>query len=80
VDILEQITATAIAAAGDISGYPNIESVHKISQPISELQSAIGDFSPEIDIDLGSLSVRELYQKYFNIALAVGERDQITIN
>ena len=80
MDILEQITATAIAAAGDISGYPNIESVHKISQPISELQSAIGDFSPEIDIDLGSLSVRELYQKYFNIALAVGERDQITIN
>ena len=80
MDILEQITATAIAAAGDISGYPNIESVHRISQPISELQSAIGDFSPEIDIDLGSLSVRELYQKYFNIALAVGERDQITIN
>lgn len=80
MDILEQITATAIAAAGDISGYPDIESVHKISQPISELQSAIGEFSPEIDIDLGSLSVRELYQKYFNIALAVGERDQITIN
>ena len=80
MDILEQITATAIAAAGDISGYPDIETVHKISQPISELQSAIGEFSPEIDIDLGSLSVRELYQKYFNIALAVGERDQITIN
>ena len=80
MDILEQITATAIAAAGDISGYPDIETVHKISQPIADLQSAIGEFSPEIDIDLGNLSVRELYQKYFNIALAVGERDQITIN
>ena len=76
MDILEQITAAAVEAAGDISGYPDIESVHRISQPIADLQSAIGEFSPEIDIDLGELTVRELYQKYFNIALAVGERDQ----
>ena len=80
MDIAEQIRQTAIAAAGDISGYPDIETVHKISQPLSNLQSAIGEFSPQIEIDLGELTVRELYQKYFNIALAVGERDQPTIN
>ena len=76
MDIADQIRAAAIESAGDISGYPDIESVHRISQPIADLQSAIGEFSPEIDIDLGELTVRELYQKYFNIALAVGERDQ----
>ena len=76
MDIADQIRQTAIAEAGDISGYPDIDTVHKISQPLADLQSAIGEFSPEIDIDLGGLSVRELYQKYFNIALAVGERDQ----
>ena len=80
MDITEQIRQTAIAAAGDISGYPDIETVHKISQPLSELQSALGEFSPEFEIDLGELTVRELYQKYFNIALAVGERDQPAID
>ena len=80
MDIAEQIRLSAIAEAGDISGYPNIETVHKISQPLSDLQSAIGEFSPDIDTDLGELSVRGLYQKYFNIGIAVGERDQPTIN
>ena len=80
MDIAEQIRQTAIADAGDISGYPNIETVHKISGPLSDLQSALGEFSPQIDTDLGELTVRELYRKYFNIALAVGERDQPTIN
>jgi len=77
VDIAEQIKQTAIAAAGDISGYPDIDTVHKISQPLSELQSALGEFSPEFEIDLGELTVRELYQKYFNIAIAVSDRDSV---
>ena len=80
MDIADQIRQTAIAEAGDISGYPDTDTVHKISQPLSDLQSAIGEFSPDIDTDLGELSVRELYQKYFNIGIAVGERDQPTIN
>ena len=75
MDILEQITVRAVASAGDISSYPDIASVHRISQPIADLQSAIGEFSPEVEIDLGELTVRELYQKYFDIAIAVGERD-----
>ena len=77
MDIAEQIKQTAIAAAGDISGYPDIDTVHKISQPLSELQSALGEFSPEFEIDLGELTVRELYQKYFNIAIAVSDRDSV---
>ena len=80
MDIAEQIRQTAIAAAGDISGYPDIETVHRISQPLSTLQSALAEISPDIETDLGELSVRELYQKYFNIAIAVGERDQPAIN
>ena len=75
MDIAEQIRQTAIAAAGDISGYPDIETVHRISQPLSDLQSALGEFSPDIETDLGELTVRELYQKYFNIGIAVSERD-----
>lgn len=80
MDIAEQIRQSAIAEAGDISGYPNIETVHRISQPLSELQSALVDFSPDFETDIGELSVSELYRKYFNIGIAVGERDQPTIN
>lgn len=80
MDIVEQIRQTAIAAAGDISAFPDIETVYRISQPLSDLQSALGEFSPDFDTDLGELSVRELYQKYYNIAIAVGERDKPTIN
>jgi hypothetical protein len=75
VDTFEQITAAAVEAAGDISAYPDIESVRRLSQPIVDLQLAIVDYSPEVEIDLGELTVRELHQKYFNIAVAVGERD-----
>lgn len=75
MDTAELIRQTAIAAAGDTSGYPNIETVHRISQPLSDLQSALVEFSPDFETDLGELSVRELYRKYFNIAIAVGERD-----
>ena len=74
-DIFGDITAAAVEAAGDISAYPDIESVRRVSQPIADLQLAIVENSPEVEIDLGELTVRELYQKYFNIALAVGERD-----
>lgn len=77
MDIIEQIRQTAIAAAGDISGYPDIETVHRISQPLSDLQSALGEYSADIETDLGELTVRELYQKYYNIAIAVGERDSL---
>jgi len=80
VDIAEQIRQSAIAEAGDISSFPNIETVYRISQPLSELQSALGEFSPDTETDLGELSVRELYNKYFNIGIAVGERDKPTIN
>ena len=75
MDRFEQIRQSAITAAGDISGYPDIETVHRISQPLSDLQSALVEFSPDWETDLGELSVRELYRKYFNIAIAVGERD-----
>ena len=75
MDIADQIRQTAIAEAGDISGYPDIETVHRISQPLSDLQSALAEFSPDLETDLGELSIRELYKKYFDIAIAVGERD-----
>ena len=75
MDIATQIKQTSIAAAGDISGYPDIETIYRISQPLSDLQLAIIENSLDIDTDLGELTVRELYQKYFDIAVAVGERD-----
>ena len=80
MDIVEQIRESAIAEAGDISGYPDIETVYKISNPLADLQSALAEFSPDFDTDTGELSVRELYRKYFNIGIAVGERDKPTIN
>ena len=80
MDIAEQIRQSAIAEAGDISGYPNIETVHKISNPLADLQSALVDFSPDFETDTGELSVSDLYRKYFNIAIAVSERDKPTIN
>ena len=72
---LDRIHHTAIAAAGDISAFPDIESVHKISQPLSDLFAALGEHSPDIDRDLGELTVRDLYSLYFNIGIAVGLRD-----
>jgi len=75
VDIAEQIRAAAIESAGDISGYPDIEYIYQISQPLSDLQSALAEYSLDIDTDLGELTVRELYQKYYNIAIAIGVRD-----
>ncbi len=80
MDIVEQIRESAIAEAGDISGYPDIETVYKISNPLADLQSALVEFSPDFDTDTGELSVSELYRKYFNIGIAVGERDKPTIN
>ena len=76
MDHIENIRSAAIAGAGDISGYPDIETVHKISQPLSDLLAAVGEHSPDIERDLGELTVRELYNLYFNIAIAVGQRDQ----
>jgi len=75
VDTVEQIRQTAIAAAGDISAFPDFETVCKISQPLSNLLHSLGEFSPDRETDLGELTVRELYQKYFNIGIAVAERD-----
>lgn len=75
MDIAEQIRAAAIESAGDISGYPDIEYIHQISQPLSDLQSALAEYSLDSDTDLGELTVRELYQKYYNIAIAIGIRD-----
>ena len=75
MDIAEQIRAAAIESAGDISGYPDIEYIYQISQPLSNLQSALGQYSLDIDTDLGELTVRQLYQKHFDIAIAIGARD-----
>ena len=75
MDIAEQIRAAAIESAGDISGYPDIEYIYQISQPLSDLQSALAEYSLDSDTDLGELTVRELYQKYSNIAIAIGIRD-----
>lgn len=80
MDRIDQIIETAIAEAGDISGYPDFDTVCQISQPLSDLQLALGELSPDIETDLGGLTVRELYQKYFNIGIAVSERDKPTIN
>lgn len=72
---LDRIRAAAIESAGDISGYPDIEYIYQISQPLANLQSALGQYSLDIDTDLGELTVRQLYQKYFDIAIAIGARD-----
>ena len=75
MDIVDQIRAASIQSAGDISGYPDIQYIHQISQPLADLQSALGAYSLDPDTDLGVLTVRQLYQKYFDIAIAVGDRD-----
>jgi hypothetical protein len=75
VDNLDRIRAAAIESAGDISGYPDFDYICKISGPLSDLQSALGEYSLDIDTDLGELTVRQLYQKYFDIAIAIGARD-----
>jgi hypothetical protein len=75
VDPIDQIHQTAVETAGDISAFPDIESVHKISQPLCDLVAAISQHSPDIGRDCGELTVRELHNLYFNIAIAVGLRD-----
>jgi hypothetical protein len=75
VNPIDQIHQTAVETAGDISAFADIESVHKISQPLSDLVAALGEHSPDIDRDLGELTVRELHSLYFNIGIAVGLRD-----
>lgn len=75
MDNLDRIRAAAIESAGDISGYPDFDYICKISGPLSDLQSALGEYSLDIDTDLGELTVRQLYQKYFDIAIAIGARD-----
>jgi hypothetical protein len=75
VNPLDQIHQTAVETAGDISAFPDIESVHKISQPLCNLVSALGEHSPDIDRDLGELTVRELHNLYFSIGISVGLRD-----
>ena len=75
MDIVDQIRAAAVQSAGDISGYPDIQYIHQISQPLADLQCALGEYSLDPETDLGALTVRQLYQKYFDIAIAVGDRD-----
>lgn len=75
MDPIDQIHQTAVETAGDISAFPDIESVYKISQPLSDLVAALGEHSPDIDRDCGELTVRELHNLYFSIGVAVGLRD-----
>ena len=75
MDIVEQIHQTAVETAGDISAFPDIETVHQISQPLSDLLSALSEHSPDLERDCGELTVRELYSLYYNIAISVGLRD-----
>jgi len=49
--------------------------VHTISQPLSDLLSALAEHSPDLERDCGELTLRELYNLYFSIAIAVGLRD-----
>ena len=72
---LNPIQLLAIESAGDISGYPDFDYICKISQPLSDLQCALGEYSLDPETDLGQLTVRQLYQKYFNIGVAVSIRD-----
>lgn len=71
----EQLQQLAAERAGDISGYPDIESVYPISQPLADLYSALGQYSLDPDTDCRELSVSDLYQKYSDIAIAIGLRD-----
>lgn len=73
--IIEQIHKSAVETAGDISAFPDIETVHTISQPLSDLLSALAEHSPDIERDCGELTLRELYSLYFDISIAVGLRD-----
>ena len=75
MDILQQIHQTAVETAGDISAFPDIETVHTISQPLSDLLAALAEHSPDIERDCGELTVRELHNLYFSIGIAVGLRD-----
>ena len=72
---LNHFQLAAIESAGDISGYPDFDYICKISGPLSDLQSALGEYSLDLDTDLGELTVRQLYQKYFDIAVAISVRD-----
>ena len=72
---LNPIQLAAIESAGDISGYPDFEYICRISQPLSDLYSALGQYSLDIETDFGKLTLRQLYQKYFDIGVAVSIRD-----
>ena len=76
MDIVEQIHQTAVETAGDISAFPDIETVHQISQPLSDLVAALSEHSPDLERDCGELTVRELHNLYFSIGVAVGLRDK----
>ena len=72
---IDRIHHTAVETAGDISAFSDIETVHTISQPLSDLLSALAEHSPDLERDCGELTLRELYNLYFSIAIAVGLRD-----